>query len=205
MVNKALMLRLEARPGRDADVEAFLISALDLLDREPDTEAWFGVRFGRSEYGIFDAFPDDAARRFHLRGPVANALGEREKELFEGEPVVTELDVLAAKLPRGPHEPVEKGLLLTFMPKSGHEDEVATFLRDALSIVEEEEGTIAWFAIRLDDGRYGIFDVFPDERSRFAHLTGHVPRELAKKALSLLGGFPDMTMVNVVAARFARE
>jgi quinol monooxygenase YgiN len=205
MVTKGLLLRLEARPGRDADVEAFLISALDLLDQEPNTTAWFGLRFGRSEYGIVDVFPDDAARRFHLSGPIAKALGEREEELLAGEPVIVELDVLAAKLPSGPHEPVTKGLLVTFKPKSGHEDEVAAFLRDAQSIVEEEEGTIAWFAIRLEDGRYGVFDVFPDERRRFSHLMGRAPRALAKKAMSLLGGFPDIDTIDVAAARLPRE
>jgi quinol monooxygenase YgiN len=202
MVTKGLLVRLEAKPGKDADVEQFLVSALDLLSQEPDTTAWFGVRFGRSEYGIFDVFPDEAARSFHIAGPIAKALGEREEELFEGEPAIVQLDVLAHMLPSGtPHGPVDKGLLLTFDPKGGHEDEVAGFLREAQSIVQEEDGTIAWFAVRTDDGRFGIFDVFPDNRSRFAHLTGHVPRELAKNATSLLGGFPDMDMLNVVAAK----
>jgi quinol monooxygenase YgiN len=204
MTSKGLLVRLEAKPGKDAEVEEFLVSALDLLSQEPDTAAWFGVRFGRSEYGIVDAFPDDAARRFHLAGPVARALGAREEELFASEPEIVDLDVLADKLPSGDARgaaPVTKGLLLTFEPKSGHEDDVAGFLRAARSFVDDEDGTIAWFAIRLDGGRYGIFDVFPDNRARFAHLVGHVPRELAKSATSLLGGFPDMDMLDVVAAK----
>lgn len=91
--------------------------------------------------------------------------------------------------------------MLTFKAKSGHEQEVEEFLREAKSLVKDEPKTTAWFAIRLDDGNYGIFDVFPDNGGRFAHLTGRVPRELTKHALSLLGSMPDMDMLNVVAEK----
>jgi hypothetical protein len=69
--------------------------------------------------------------------------------------------------------------------------------------VEEEPETTAWLAIRTDDGKYGIFDVFPDNGGRFKHLIGHVPRELAKNALSLLGSVPDMEMLNVLAEKLS--
>jgi hypothetical protein len=95
-------------------------------------------------------------------------------------------------------EPVTKALPLTFKAKAGHETQVAQFLRDAQALVEQEPKTVAWFAIRLDDGHFGIFDVFPDNGGRFAHLTGHVPRELAKHSLSLLGSVPDIGMLDVV-------
>jgi hypothetical protein len=64
--------------------------------------------------------------------------------------------------------------------------------------VEDEPETTAWFAIHLD-GSYGIFDVFPDAGGRFKHLTGHVPRELLKHGLKLLGSFPDTEMLDVLA------
>ena len=199
MITKGLLVRLEAQPTKEADVEEFLASALPLVLAEPDTRAWFAVRFGRSEYGIFDAFPDDSGRQAHLEGAVAAALMERSSELFTAAPDIVPVDVLAAKL-SGPAD-IEKGLLLTWEPRSGHEEDVATFLRDALAYVEEEEKTIAWFAIRTPDGAYGIFDVFPDNAGRFAHLTGEVPREIAKHAPSLLGGVPNMDMLNVLAAK----
>jgi hypothetical protein len=94
---------------------------------------------------------------------------------------------------------LSKGLLLTFAPKSGHEEDAARFLEGALPIVEDEPKTIAWFAIRLEDGHFGIFDVFPDNQGRLAHLAGRVPRELLKNATTLLGGLPDMNLVNVLA------
>lgn len=62
MVKVALLVRLEAKSGKDAEVEEFLLSALPLVRQEAATTAWFAIRFGRSEYGIFDAFPDEAGR-----------------------------------------------------------------------------------------------------------------------------------------------
>lgn len=202
MVSRGLLVRLEARSGRDNDVEDLLRSALPMVRDEAATTAWFAIRFGRSEYGIFDVFPDDAGRDAHLAGPVAKALMDHADALFTRQPRIQRLDVLADKLPvTAPAEPDTKGLLLTFKAKSGHEQQVEQFLRDAQPMVQQEPKTTAWFAIHLDDGNYGIFDVFPDNSGRFAHLTGHVPRELAKHSLSLLGSMPDLEMLNVLAEK----
>ena len=204
MVNRGLLVRLEAKSGKDAEVEAFLLSALPLVRQEPATTAWFAIRFGRSEYGIFDVFPDDAGRDAHLNGPIAQALMAQADALFATPPQIQKLDVLADKLPAaGSVKAITKALLLTFKAKEGHAPQVEQFLRDAQPLVMEEPETTAWFAIHLDDGTYGIFDVFPDNGGRFAHLTGHVPRELTKHALSLLGSVPDMDMINVLADNFA--
>jgi quinol monooxygenase YgiN len=197
---------LEVKPGNDAVAEDVLRSALPMVRAEAATTAWFAIRFGRSEYGIFDVFADDAGRDAHLVGPVARALAEAGDTVFARAPRTQKLDVLADKLPAtSSGEPVTKALLLTFKAKSGHESQVEQFLRDAQPLVEQEPKTVAWFAVRLDDGRFGIFDVFPDNGGRFAHLTGHVPRELAKHALSLLGSVPDIEMLDVVEAKFADQ
>jgi hypothetical protein len=98
MATKALLVRLEAKAGKENDVAEFLRSALPLVENEPDTRPWFAVRFGPSTFGIFDAFPDDDARRVHLNGSVAKALGERAEELFSEAPEITPVDVLANKL-----------------------------------------------------------------------------------------------------------
>ncbi|MEJ0096149.1 MAG: antibiotic biosynthesis monooxygenase [Methylocella sp.] len=100
MVSKALFVRLEAKPGKEADVEAFLRSALPLVEQEPATKAWFAVRFGPSTFAIFDAFPHEAGRDAHLSGKVAAALMARADELFATPPKIEKLDVLADKLPR---------------------------------------------------------------------------------------------------------
>ena len=202
MVNLGLLVRLEVKSGKDAEVEQFLKSALPLVRQEAGTTAWFAIRFGRSEYGIFDVFKDEAGREAHLTGPVAKALMEQADVLFAEPPKIQKLDVLADKLPAtATAQPDTKALLLTFEAKSGNEQEVEQFLRGAQTLVQDEPDTTAWFAIRLDNGEYGIFDVFPDHIGRFKHLTGHVPRELAKHALSLLGSIPDPELPGVLAEK----
>jgi quinol monooxygenase YgiN len=98
MVNVALLVRLEAKPGKEADVEAFLRAGLPLVEAEPATTEWFGLRFGPSTFGIFDAFPDEAGRDAHLSGRVAAALGAKASELLAKPPTIERVDVLAAKL-----------------------------------------------------------------------------------------------------------
>lgn len=99
MVTVALFVRLEAKPGREADVEAFLRGGLALVEAEPATTAWFGIRLGPSTFGIFDVFPDEAGRNAHLTGRVAAALGEKASDLFSRPPTIERVDVLAAKIP----------------------------------------------------------------------------------------------------------
>ncbi|HEU4883605.1 MAG TPA: antibiotic biosynthesis monooxygenase [Longimicrobium sp.] len=99
MVKVALFVKLEAKPGKEADVESFLLSGLPLVEQEPATTAWFAIRLGPSTFGIFDAFPDEAGRQAHLSGKVAAALMEKAGELFSTPPSIEKADVLAAKLP----------------------------------------------------------------------------------------------------------
>jgi quinol monooxygenase YgiN len=98
MVNVALFVRLEAKPGKESEVEAFLKSALPLVQAEPATTVWFGIRLGPTTFGIFDAFPDDAGRQAHLTGQVAAALMAKAADLLSSPPVIENVDVLAAKL-----------------------------------------------------------------------------------------------------------
>jgi quinol monooxygenase YgiN len=100
MVKLGLLVRLEAKPGREAEVEAFLKSGLPLVQAEPATIVWFGIRLGPSSFGIFDAFADEAGRAAHLSGRVAAALGEKASELLAKPPTIERIDVLAAKLAR---------------------------------------------------------------------------------------------------------
>ena len=106
MVKFALFVRLEAKPGKEKEVENFLLSGLPLVQQEPATTAWFGIRLGPSTFGIFDAFPDEAGRQAHLAGKVAAALMAKADELLAEPPVIEKVDVLAAKLPAaGPIPP----------------------------------------------------------------------------------------------------
>lgn len=100
MVKVGLYVRLEAKSGKEADVEAFLRSGLALVEQEPGTTAWFAIRMGASTFGIFDAFPDEAGRQAHLAGRVAAALMAKAPELLAKPPNIEKIDVLAAKLPK---------------------------------------------------------------------------------------------------------
>ncbi|MBB1061285.1 putative quinol monooxygenase [Marilutibacter spongiae] len=99
MVKVALFVRLEAKPGKEKEVEQFLLDGLPLVQAEPATTAWFGIRLGPSTFGIFDAFPDEAGREAHLAGKVAAALMAQAGDLFSAPPSIEKVDVLAAKLP----------------------------------------------------------------------------------------------------------
>jgi quinol monooxygenase YgiN len=205
MSSRGLIVRMHAKQGREAAVEDFLYSALPMVQDEPSTTAWFAVRFGRGEYGIVDVFPDDVARDAHLAGPVAQALRQRTSELFDTEPRIQKFEVLAEKIPVVSTVADTKGLLLKFKAKAGHERAVEDFFSYANEVVNKERTTTAWFAMRTDDGEYGIFDVFPTNEDRFMHLVGHVPRELAKQAFTLLGSMPDLEMMNVQAEKIGAD
>ena len=97
-VNVGLLVRIEALPGREGEVENFLQHGLGLVGQEPETLRWFALRFGPSSFGIYDAFADDPARQTHLSGPVAQALADNTGTLF-AQPTIEPVDVIAEKPP----------------------------------------------------------------------------------------------------------
>jgi quinol monooxygenase YgiN len=97
MVKLALLARVEAKPGKEEEVAAFLRSALPLAEGEPGTISWFAFRIGSSTFGIFDTFNDEAGRQAHLSGKIAAALMAKASELFAKPPVIEQLDLLAGK------------------------------------------------------------------------------------------------------------
>ena len=99
MVKTALWVELNAKPGKEQEVEQFLLGGLALVEDEPATIAWFAIRVGPGRFGIFDAFPDEAGRDAHLTGKVAQALMAKAPDLFASPPGINKVEVLAAKLP----------------------------------------------------------------------------------------------------------
>jgi quinol monooxygenase YgiN len=98
MVKVALLVRLEAKPGKEKDLEDFLKSALPLANQESFTPVWFALKIGPSTFGIFDAFADDSGRQSHLTGQIAAALMAKAGELLNEAPRIEKVDVLAVKL-----------------------------------------------------------------------------------------------------------
>lgn len=80
-------------------------------------------------------------------------------------------------------------------------DDVAEFLESALPLAEDEEGTTTWFAVQMDETTFGIFDSFPDEASRNAHLNGEIAAALMEKADELLAEAPQIDEIDVLAAK----
>ena len=88
---------MEAKPGKEEEVAAFLEGALPLVQDEPGTRTSYAVRFGQELFGIFDTFDDENARQAHLNGKVAAALMANAGELFASPPDIQQIDVLAEK------------------------------------------------------------------------------------------------------------
>jgi quinol monooxygenase YgiN len=97
MVKKALWVELNAKPGKEKELEEFLKSAQPLAEREKDTVSWYAVKMSPSNFGIFDTFADDAGRQAHLNGEIAKALMSKGKELLANDPKIHQIDILASK------------------------------------------------------------------------------------------------------------
>ena len=99
MLKLGLFARLEAKPGKEEAVAAFLMQGLQLANQETTTPVWFALRLGPTTFAIFDAFHDEAGRQSHLTGPIAKALMAQAATLLAAPPVIERLDVLGSKLP----------------------------------------------------------------------------------------------------------
>ena len=97
MVKKALWAELNAKPGKEKELEEFLQSAQPLAEREKDTTSWYAVKMSPSSFGIFDTFADDAGRQAHLNGEIAKALMSKGKELLANDPKIHQIDIIASK------------------------------------------------------------------------------------------------------------
>ena len=97
MARLAIWAQLEAKPGKEREVEQFLKSAQPLAERESGTISWYAIKMGPAKYGIFDTFADEDGRNAHLNGEIAKALFAKASELFAKPPEIAKPEVLAAK------------------------------------------------------------------------------------------------------------
>ena len=93
----ALLVRLEAKPGKEKEVSDFIKSALPLAQAEPPTIKWYALQIGPSTFGIFDSFETEEGRASHLSGPIAKALMQKAPDLLASAPVIEKVDLLAVK------------------------------------------------------------------------------------------------------------
>ena len=98
MLTHSLFARLQAKPGKEEAVAAFLKKGLELANQEKTTPVWFALRLGPSTFAIFDAFQNEADRQAHLNGPIAKALMAQAPELLAAPPAIEPIDVLGAKV-----------------------------------------------------------------------------------------------------------
>jgi quinol monooxygenase YgiN len=96
---------------------------------------------------------------------------------------------------------IDRGLLAILEAKPGKGEELAALLRQARDLAAAEEGTVTWYAFRLDETRYGIFDTFADEDARQAHLSGEIPAALNVVGPAILATDPDIQRVDIVAVK----
>jgi len=96
----AIWAQLEAKPGKEKEVEEFLKSAQPLAERESGTITWYAIKMGPGKYGIFDTFADENGRNAHLNGEIAKALFAKAKDLFAQPPRVDKPEILASKTGR---------------------------------------------------------------------------------------------------------
>ena len=100
MISLGLFVRLEAKPGKENEVAAFLAQGLQLANQEATTKLWFSLRLGPSTFAAFDAFADEEGRQTHLNGPIAKALMEIAPKLLAAPPTIEKTEILGAKLPQ---------------------------------------------------------------------------------------------------------
>jgi quinol monooxygenase YgiN len=93
------------------------------------------------------------------------------------------------------------GLLVTLESKPGKQDEVVDFLNAGLDAVGREPGTVTWYAFRLGETTFGIYDTFRDEAGREAHLSGEVAEALGKVSGDLFARPPDIRPIDIIAAK----
>ena len=93
-----IVVRMEAKPGKEAELAQFLTAGLAIVQQEPLTAQWFALRLDATHFAIFDTFAAQQGREAHLNGDLAKALFGKVDELMVGKPSVEMVDILAAKL-----------------------------------------------------------------------------------------------------------
>jgi quinol monooxygenase YgiN len=96
---------------------------------------------------------------------------------------------------------VKLGLLAQLQAKPGKGEELGAFLQSGRELALAEQGTVTWYAFKIDDTHYGIFDTFETEDARQAHINGEIPKALTQVAGELLASDPDIRPIDIIAVK----
>lgn len=96
---------------------------------------------------------------------------------------------------------VDRGIVAFLEAKQGKGEELGAFLKAGRDLAAAERGTVTWYAFKVSDTTYGVFDTFADEQGRQAHLNGEIPAALGAIAADLLAGDPDIRMTEIIAVK----
>ncbi|MCG8388108.1 MAG: hypothetical protein MJA30_21345 [Cytophagales bacterium] len=198
-----LLVTMKARPGKEQDVRDFLLGGLSLVNQEPATESWYAFQVDERTFGIFDTFDKEEGRQAHLSGEVAKALLANADDLLVDFSVNTSIqpaDLMAVKLSKGDEN---KGLLVLLKAKEGKAPRVENFLLGGKKLVDDEPGTVSWYAIQFTYDTFAIFDTFAENEGREAHLKGKVAAALVENAPEILEGFSAETIqgIDILASK----
>ena len=198
-----LLVIMKAKPGKEEEVKDFLLGGPALVEQEPQTVSWFAFQIDERTFGIYDTFEVEAGRQAHLTGPVAKALlasAEDLLESFDAKKDIRPIRVVASNHKQGIHN---KGLLVIMKAKVGKSKAVERFLDSGRQLVADEPGTLSWYALKLDDTTYAIFDTFAANPWRDAHLEGKVAQALMEKAPVNLENFKtsDIQKIDILATK----
>ncbi len=184
-----LLVIMKAKPGKEQDVKNFLLGGLSLVLQEPQTVSWFAFQIDERTFGIYDTFEVEEGRQAHLSGEVAKALLANASNLlenFDAQTSIQPINVIASNHKAGFQN---NGLLVIMKVKQGKSGDVENFLNAGMQLVGNEPKTLSWYAMKLDDTTYAIFDTFAGDAGRNAHLTGKVAAALMENAPVILEGF----------------
>ncbi|MFK7757411.1 MAG: putative quinol monooxygenase [Flavobacteriales bacterium] len=198
-----LLVTMTAKSGKEQAVKQFLLGGLALVNKEPLTESWFAFQLDERTFGIYDTFEAEEGRQAHLTGEVAKALLSNAGELLEGFDAskdIQQIDIITSN-----HKPSlqNKGLLVIMKAQEGKSAELEGFLNVGKELVGSETKTASWYAIKIDNSTYAIFDTFAGIEGRDEHLNGKVAAALIENAPRILDGFGASAIqkINILASK----
>ncbi|GAA3591414.1 hypothetical protein Q4Q39_15990 [Flavivirga amylovorans] len=192
-----LLVTMKAKVGKAQDVKDFLFSGLPLVLEEPETISWFAFQIDDNTFGIYDTFEVEAGRKAHLKGQAAKALITHADNLLENFDANVNIEFVNVIASNHKHGTQNKGLLVMMNAKTGKSEALEQFLKTGKQLVTDEPETLSWYALKLDDTTYAIFDTFTENSGRDAHLSGKVAAALLENAPVLLNDFKTTAIQNI--------